>query len=100
MTVPVGTIVRILSVNDDPTAMGPDAWGVVTHDPTFERGSAGWDIVAYAFKFRAKHNEAYNTPTNGNGYGWYLQKHEYEIVPEDEVPDHIWAALAEARLTR
>lgn len=95
--IPLGTIVRVLSVNGNPRAMGPDAWGVVVYDPMMPTTS--WRICVYAFKRQACH-EGYNVPHNGHSVGWYLQGHEYEIVPDDEVPNHIWAALAEARLTQ
>lgn len=92
--IPVGTIVRVLSVNRNVGLFGRDAWGVVVTDPGMRH--SGHVICVRLVRWQNKNYP----PTNGSDYGWYLHRGEFEVVPDDEVPDKIWAELAAARLTQ
>lgn len=74
--------------------LDPPAWGVITG--TRYGQSEWWDGYLFA-----------NIPKGflrGVFACEYPYKHhrerKYEIIPDDQVPDHVWAALAVWRLTQ
>ena len=90
-----GDIVRVWSINGE--AKFDPCFGVVVTDPAIFQDHY-WDITAYVFD--PPERPLARKSTNGGDIGWYFKSGEYEVVPEAEVPDDIWVALAKWALTQ
>jgi hypothetical protein len=81
----------------DKYELKPPVWGVVV-------GNNNYHTVAAALLNYER--EPFITEDgiprwhNGSGRGWEYSADEYDIVPDDEVPDEVWVALAKWRLTQ
>jgi hypothetical protein len=91
--VEVGDIVRVLSINNDKRLISPKTWGIVMSIEDARFGAVCARLLKWTVKMGV------NRPFNSSGVGWNLGREEYQVVPDEDVPDEIWALLAHWRLT-
>ncbi len=90
MVEPPGAILLVSVCHNDEfgaggNALDEPAWAIVRAVPEAWRGTTEWVWVDWL---------TISQDVDALQVGW----DEWHTVPEDEVPDHVWAALAKLRL--